>query len=196
MPCGTSTALWVSGAPATPVPTVNGTLADPWSADSASPRLTACPQGSELSSWTPKGVVFAAVPENCSDGYDADGCGTVTFGVLVVRVPAMPVMSAPGSLLRTVSVIASESPGEMIPSPPPTSLTAVESWWMSSAATAPAGGVSAPTTTVSAIVRAARAIGIGPHIDRDRRSWSPGRLLQPPVQVRRRAERPGRRARG
>ena len=68
MPCGTSTAPKVSGAPATPVPTVKGTLADPWSADSASPRLTACPQGSELSSWTPKGVVFAAVPENCSDG--------------------------------------------------------------------------------------------------------------------------------
>src|SRR5436190_2705795 len=160
MPCGTSTEFEVSAAAAMPVPMRNGTLAEPWSAWSASENLADWPHSSELSSCTPNGVVLDAVPAKDSVGYEAFGCGTVTSGVLVLSVPVTPVRSAPGSALKTVSVTASESPGEMMPSPaPPTSATEVESWWMSSAAEAAAGRQRALTAAVSAIVRAARPIG-------------------------------------
>ncbi len=145
------------GAAAMPVPTTNGTVAVPWAADRPSERFTFCPHCTAAPTWTPKGVVLAAVEAKSSVGNAELGCGTVTLGEDVVSVPVMPVSGPPGSLLRTVSVTASESPGEMIPSPPPTSLTDVDSWWMSSgAAEATAGSARSAASTASTTLRGQR----------------------------------------
>ena len=104
MPCGTSTESEVTGAAAVPVPMLNGTVAEPWSAESASEKLATWPHSRSLSSCTPNAVELVDVPPNASVGKEAVGCGTVTSGPLLVEsVPVMPVRSAPGSLLNTVS---------------------------------------------------------------------------------------------
>ena len=94
-------------------------------------------------------------------------------------------MSPTVSLLRSVSTTDSESPGETMPSPPPTSLTAVDSWWMSSTtAEAAAGSAQSAASAATTTLRGRIADLIGSlYRQRTATPRPAGAAIQPSVQV-------------